>query len=1165
MEPKIKFPFPDRLRKISGITIAYFLVGKLSILMAIPPGYSSPVWPAAGIALGGILLYGYSVWPGIFLGSFLVNAFTSMDTASAGAIIQSLTIPFLISTGASLQAMAGAFLINRFSRFPVNLERLHDIFKTIVLGGPVSCVVNATIGVVTLWAYSSIQAGDFIQNWRTWWIGDTIGVLIVIPIVSIWNIEMKHVNQRTRLWIIFPFLVAFALTIATFLIVRNDEWRHTRLIFEKQLTPVADSVVSNTNSNIDVLISIKGLFDASQKVERNEFHIFCQVHLSSHSDIQALEWIPRVKADQRVAFEEKTRKQGYSGFQIVQRQVKGKLEPALNRSEYFPVYYIEPLKGNERAFGFDLASNPKRLEALHSTIDRNLATATSRIKLVQESDGQNGILVFVPIYTKGMSLETIKKRREALQGFVVGVFRIGEMMKAAMKPFDFKGITYRLYDNTAPAGDRLLYASDLKGNYATGSRVEFENKEPVTKLGWQFHFEMAGRKWTLKFYARPEYLTNNRPWVSYAVITIGFLFTSLFGIFLLLVTGRREKTERMVNERTVELSKINTILAEEVFERKKVEEDLQAARGVLEQTVEKRTVELSKANFELEQKITEIRQSQKNIEQSETMVRRLLESAPDALLLVDIQGNILFANKEVEKIFGYSPNELIGRWHDILVPDSIRSIHTSHRSKYFKNPHTRPMGEDLELWGLKKDGQQFPIAIKLSPLILEDQTQVICIVRDITKQKQSEDAIKRRSNELKSLYEMGQGVSEFLSIDQVIQSALKGIKNSISPDTSDIFIREGNKLIPQLGHDKINGLINANQHFHKVDECLCGLAASTEKPVYSENILKDKRCTWTECKNAGIKSFASIPLKGKEGLIGVMGVGSLTKRDFGKQSEFLETLAQQVAIALENALFYRKISTYADDLEKQVNERTQELQAALKKAESADRLKSTFLASMSHELRTPLNSIIGFTGIMLQGIVGSLNEEQTKQLTMVKNSAGHLLGLINDILDLSKIEAGEVKIQLEDIDFVKIVEKVIQTIQPMSDKKQLELSYETSDRLFSIKSDAQKVEQILINLINNAIKFTEKGSVKIICEKDNDYLKTSIIDTSIGLKKNQLKAVFNTFHQTDTGLARKYEGTGLGLSICKKLTGLLGGQIWAESDGKDKGCVFSFTLPLKGR
>jgi PAS domain S-box-containing protein len=574
---------------------------------------------------------------------------------------------------------------------------------------------------------------------------------------------------------------------------------------------------------------------------------------------------------------------------------------------------------------------------------------------------------------------------------------------------------------------------------------------------------------------------------------------------------------------------------------------------------------LLRRSRELETENIKRKKAQNELSTSETKVRRLLESAPDALLLVDIHGNILFANKEVETIFGYSPNELIGKWHDILVPGSIRTIHTNHRSKYFKNPHTRPMGEGLELWGLKKDGQKFPIAIKLSPLILEDQTQVICIVRDITKQKQSEDAIKQRSNELKSLYEMGQGLSEILSIDQVIQSALKGINNSISPDTSDIFLREGDKLIPQPAHDKINGLINVNQHFHKVGECLCGLAASTEKSIYSVNIMADKRCTWTECKNAGIKSFASIPLKGKEGLIGVMGVGSLTKRDFGKQSEFLETLAQQVAIALENALFYQKISNYADDLEKQVGERTQELQAALKNAESADRLKSIFLASMSHELRTPLNSIIGFTGIMLQGIVGALNQEQTKQLTMVKNSAGHLLGLINDILDLSKIEAGEVKIQLEDIDFVKLLEKVVQTIQPLSDEKQLKLSYETPDSTFQIKTDSQKVEQILINLINNAIKFTEKGSVKIVYTKNVDELKISIIDTGIGLKKDELETVFDTFHQTDTGLARKYEGTGLGLSICRKLTELLGGKIWAQSDGKNKGSTFSFTLPIKER
>ena len=577
----------------------------------------------------------------------------------------------------------------------------------------------------------------------------------------------------------------------------------------------------------------------------------------------------------------------------------------------------------------------------------------------------------------------------------------------------------------------------------------------------------------------------------------------------------------------------------------------------------KRSKKLELKIRSLELKNHKKRQTQKALKNNETKVRRIIESIPDALLLVDKKGDIVFTNQQVETVFGYSPDELSGKWHDLLVPETSKDRHMNHRKNYFRTPHTRPMGEGLELMGIKKEGRQFPVEITLSPLVLENETQVICIVRDISKRKQDEIVIQQKAMELNSLYQMGQRVSKSLSIEQVIQSATQEIQSSLAPDVSNIFLKKEDLLIPSTGHQTMTGFKKNEPHpFHKVGECLCGLAASTQKPLYSINITTDNRCTRTECKHTGVKSFAALPLLGKEGLIGVIGIGSYTERTFGKQSAFLEILAQQIAFALENALFYQQISAHAEELEKQVKQRTLQLVTAKEKAESADRLKSSFLATMSHELRTPLNSIIGFTGIILQGIVGPLNAEQVKQLTMVKTSANHLLRLINDILDLSKIEARELKIYQQPIHFQRVLKKIVQTLQPLSKKKQIELSYAVSPIRYPITSDSQRVEQILINLINNAIKFTEKGTVQIFCTVEDNVLRTAIKDTGIGIRKQDLETIFETFHQMGTGLARKYEGTGLGLSICKKLVQLLGGDIWAESNGIDQGSTFIFTLPL---
>jgi PAS domain S-box-containing protein len=283
----------------------------------------------------------------------------------------------------------------------------------------------------------------------------------------------------------------------------------------------------------------------------------------------------------------------------------------------------------------------------------------------------------------------------------------------------------------------------------------------------------------------------------------------------------------------------------------------------------------------------------------------------------------------------------------------------------------------------------------------------------------------------------------------------------------------------------------------------------------------------------------------------------------------------------QNALHQSQLT-----LERRVIERTAQLEAAnreldaystaisqdLRVAEAADRVKSAFLATMSHELRTPLNSIIGFTAIVLKGLAGPLTPEQSKQLGMVRGSARHLLDLINDVLDLSKIEAGQLEVHAELFDLRAALERVTASITPLADKKGLALVTMLSAQLGDIVSDRRRVEQIVINLLSNAVKFTERGIVTLTVtiveamrasaeSASRSAVRIQVTDTGIGIKPANLLTLFRPFRQIDSGLARENEGTGLGLAISQRLATLLGGEISAASEWA-QGSTFTLTLPL---
>jgi PAS domain S-box-containing protein len=280
-------------------------------------------------------------------------------------------------------------------------------------------------------------------------------------------------------------------------------------------------------------------------------------------------------------------------------------------------------------------------------------------------------------------------------------------------------------------------------------------------------------------------------------------------------------------------------------------------------------------------------------------------------------------------------------------------------------------------------------------------------------------------------------------------------------------------------------------------------------------------------------------------------------RDFSGRVSRLIVVARDIT---ERKRSEESLKHAREELELRVKERTAELTAANTRLRELDRLKSEFLATMSHELRTPLNSIIGFTSLVKEEITGPLNEEQKKQLGMVYAASKHLLGLINDLLDVSRIEAGRFKLDRESFDFAGVVSETMAQMQHLAQSKKLALRSQLPPHGLPMVGDRRRCLQVLLNLTHNAIKFTEEGSVDIVISADDAFLHAEVIDTGIGVRAEHMGQLFEAFRQIDGSARRSYEGTGLGLYLCRKLLILMGGEINAHSV-LGQGTRLSFKVP----
>ena len=296
---------------------------------------------------------------------------------------------------------------------------------------------------------------------------------------------------------------------------------------------------------------------------------------------------------------------------------------------------------------------------------------------------------------------------------------------------------------------------------------------------------------------------------------------------------------------------------------------------------------------------------------------------------------------------------------------------------------------------------------------------------------------------------------------------------------------------------------------------------------------------------AGYRAVVAVPLIREEHLIGALTLNRKTPGELPPEMiELLQTFATQSALAIQNARLFREIEEKSRQLE------------------VASQHKSEFLANMSHELRTPLNAIIGFSEVLSDRMFGELNEKQEEYLKDIYASGTHLLSLINDILDLSKIEAGRMELELTEFHFPTAIENAVMLVRERAGRRSIALQTQIDNRLGQIQADERKIRQVVLNLLSNAIKFTpEAGRIDVSAIPKDGFVEVSVSDTGVGIAPEDQEKVFEEFRQVGTA-AKKVEGTGLGLTLCRKFVELHGGKIWVKSQ-VGEGSTFTFTIPMR--
>ena len=1009
------------------------------------------------------------------------------------------------------------------------------------------------------------------------------------------------------LWLVVGsvILCGLALTTALWIWGRREVLRTFDGYFQAETFSDSAHLRSYLDARLLFLDDLARYIELSNPPSRDGFDAFVATELSRVKGIQALEWSPLVTPDKRRAYEAELRKMGALGF--TQRNSKGELKTDATREFYLPVFYLAPLKGNQPALGFDLGSSPARLAAIESARDSGLPQATEPLTLVQETKAQAGFLILVPVYGRNLPKETVAQRRAAFRGVVLGVFRSADLMAAALGQANERNLRIALQDQAAPYQGGAFY---VWGEPAIGAplRPSLLYRTLLPNLpSSDVTFSFAGRSWTMRSRPQVSFVEANLQKSPWQLVPTGLGLTALLAMVLHLFYTQKRRAEELVQARSSELMEsleklgnrehdLRSLLnstAEAIYGidmkgrctfcnrallemlgfasssevvgrnmhhlihhsfadgRPAPEQEcriFKAFRQGLPAHVEDEV--LWRANgtpFQAEYwsfpqrngdkivgavvtfiDITERRRNEAEILRQQAMISSLLDSIPEPIFFKDRQGVYMGCNPSFAEYVGRAREEIVGKADfEIFDPAAAEAIRADDRQMLVSLQPSR-----IDEWTVYPSGRRALHDTLKTPYYgpSGELVGILGISRDITARILAEEARHEMEQRLSfALDATGDGIWDWdIPTGRVIHNArwceILGFSSDFLehslPDFSAQVLAEDRPLV----EEKLRACRDGQSRFqsrHRMQRA-------------------DGRLIWVEDRgNVVARDEAGHPTR----MVGAMAdITQLVEADVTRKAS--ETQLREV---LETT--------------RQLNRRLLE---ETERANAASAAKSEFLANMSHEIRTPMNGVIGLTGLLLDT---ELTLEQRRYAESLRASGEALLGLINDVLDISKIEARKLELETVDFDLLYLLDNIVGGIAPKASAKGLELILGCDPEVpLRLHGDAGRLRQVLTNLLGNAIKFTARGEVALhvslaAADSSSCLLNFRVCDTGIGIAPAHIETIFDKFSQVDASTTRRFGGTGLGLTISKHLLELMEGSISVLSQ-EGKGSEFRITLRM---